>query len=154
MLPLFTEQIRVGGPVTVTDPEVTRFFMTIPEACQLVIQAGAIGSGGDVMILDMGEPVKILDVAQRMIAMSGKDIDIIYTGLRPGEKLHEELVGSGELDQRPLHPKISHTKATEQDPAKLDLNVWLARCEAEQGISISDIPDDEADETGPIRVAS
>ena len=93
MLPLFTEQIRVGGPVTVTDPEVTRFFMTIPEACQLVIQAGAIGRGGEVMILDMGEPVKILDVAQRMIAMSGKKVDIIYTGLRPGEKLHEELVG-------------------------------------------------------------
>jgi FlaA1/EpsC-like NDP-sugar epimerase len=154
MLPLFTEQIRVGGPVTVTDPEVTRFFMTIPEACQLVIQAGAIGSGGDVMILDMGEPVKILDVAQRMIAMSGKKVDIIYTGLRPGEKLHEELVGTGELDQRPLHPKISHTKATEQDPAKLDLNVWLARCEAEQGINIADIPDDEADEAGSIRVAS
>jgi len=154
MLPLFTEQIRVGGPVTVTDPDVTRFFMTIPEACQLVVQAGAIGSGGDVMILDMGEPVRILDVAQRMIAMSGKQVDIIYTGLRPGEKLHEELVGTGELDQRPLHPKISHTKASRQDPGKLDLNVWLARCEAEQGASIADIPDDESDETGEIRVAS
>lgn len=154
MVPLFTEQIRVGGPVTVTDPDVTRFFMTIPEACQLVIQAGAIGTGGDVMILDMGEPVRILDVAQRMIAMSGKKVDIIYTGLRPGEKLHEELVGTGELDQRPLHPKISHTRATEQNPDKLDLNVWLARCEAEQGANIAEIPDDEADETGPIRVAS
>jgi FlaA1/EpsC-like NDP-sugar epimerase len=154
MLPLFTEQIRVGGPVTVTDPDVTRFFMTIPEACQLVIQAGAIGAGGDVLILDMGEPVRILDVAQRMIAMSGKDVEIIYTGLRPGEKLHEELVGAGELDKRPLHPKISHTRATEQDPDKLDLNVWLARCEAEQGVSIGDIPDDEADDAGAIRVAS
>ncbi|MET3809023.1 FlaA1/EpsC-like NDP-sugar epimerase [Arthrobacter sp. UYEF3] len=154
MVPLFTEQIRVGGPVTVTDPDVTRFFMTIPEACQLVIQAGAIGRGGDVMILDMGEPVRIVDVAQRMIAMSGKKVDIIYTGLRPGEKLHEELVGTGELDQRPLHPKISHTLATEQNPDKLDLNVWLARCEAEQGANIAEIPDDEADETGPIRVAS
>lgn len=152
MLPLFTEQIRVGGPVTVTDPEVTRFFMTIPEACQLVIQAGAIGAGGDVLILDMGEPVKILDVAQRMIAMSGKKVEIIYTGLRPGEKLHEELVGTGELDQRPLHPKISHTRATEQDPATLDLGVWLERCEAEQGASIAEIPDDESDETGPIRI--
>lgn len=154
MLPLFTEQIRVGGPVTVTDPDVTRFFMTIPEACQLVIQAGAIGAGGDVLILDMGEPVRILDVAQRMIAMSGKDVEIIYTGLRPGEKLHEELVGAGELDQRPLHPKISHTRATEQEPDKLDLNVWLARCEAEQGANIGDIPDDEADDAGEIRVAS
>ncbi len=151
----FTEQIRVGGPVTVTDPEVTRFFMTIPEACQLVIQAGAIGRGGEVMILDMGEPVRILDVAQRMIAMSGKKVDIIYTGLRPGEKLHEELVGTGELDERPLHPKISHTRAHEQDPAELDLDVWLARCEAEQGLDIESIPDDEADEPGEsIRAAS
>ena len=106
------------------------------------------------ILLDMGEPVKILDVAQRMIAMSGKKVDIIYTGLRPGEKLHEELVGTGELDQRPLHPKISHTRASEQDPAKLDLNVWLARCEAEQGVNIADIPDDEADEAGAVRVAS
>lgn len=154
MLPLFTEQIRVGGPVTVTDPDVTRFFMTIPEACQLVIQAGAIGTGGDVMILDMGEPVRILDVAQRMIAMSGKHVEIIYTGLRPGEKLHEELVGTGELDQRPLHPKISHTRASEQNPDKLDLNVWLGRCEAEQGANLAEIPDDEADESGPIRMAS
>jgi FlaA1/EpsC-like NDP-sugar epimerase len=154
MLPLFTEQIRVGGPVTVTDPDVTRFFMTIPEACQLVIQAGAIGTGGDVLILDMGEPVRILDVAQRMIAMSGKDVEIIYTGLRPGEKLHEELVGTGELDKRPLHPKISHTRAREQDPDNLDLNVWLARCEAEQGISTAAIPDDEANDAGEIRVAS
>jgi FlaA1/EpsC-like NDP-sugar epimerase len=155
MLPLFTEQIRVGGPVTVTDPDVTRFFMTIPEACQLVIQAGAIGRGGEVMILDMGEPVRILDVAQRMIAMSGKQVDIIYTGLRPGEKLHEELVGTGELDERPLHPKISHTRAHEQDPDGLDLDVWLARCEAEQGLDIESIPDDEADEPGEsIRAAS
>jgi FlaA1/EpsC-like NDP-sugar epimerase len=154
MLPLFTEQIRVGGPVTVTDPDVTRFFMTIPEACQLVIQAGAIGTGGDVLILDMGEPVRILDVAQRMIAMSGKNVEIIYTGLRPGEKLHEVLVGSGELDKRPLHPKISHTRATEQDPDELDLDAWLARCEAEQGAGIADIPDDEATDAGEIRVAS
>jgi FlaA1/EpsC-like NDP-sugar epimerase len=85
--------------------------------------------------------------------MSGKDVEIIYTGLRPGEKLHEELVGTGELDKRPLHPKISHTRAMEQDPDKLDLNVWLARCEAEQG-AIAAIPDDEANDTGDIRVAS
>ena len=155
MLPLFTEQIAGGGPVTVTHPEVTRFFMTIPEACQLVIQAGAIGRGGEVLILDMGEPVRILDVAERMIAMSGRDIEIIFTGLRPGEKLHEELVGTGELDERPLHPKISHTQARLQDPAELNLEAWLARVEAEQGIDIASIPDDEADETGGnIRVAS
>lgn len=127
MLPLFTEQIRVGGPITVTDPEVTRFFMTIPEACQLVIQAGAIGRGGEVLILDMGEPVKILDVAQRMIAMSGKDIEIVFTGLRKGEKLHEDLVGIDEDDSRPLHPKISHTQVAALDPAMLDLRDWKAK---------------------------
>ncbi len=127
MLPLFTEQIRSGGPVTVTDPEVTRFFMTIPEACQLVVQAGAIGRGGEVLILDMGEPVKILDVAQRMIAMSGKEVPIVFTGLRPGEKLHEDLVGVNENDSRPLHPKISHTPVAPLDPARLDLQEWKNR---------------------------
>ena len=128
MLPLFSEQIRQGGPLTVTDPEVTRFFMTIPEACQLVIQAGAIGRGGEVMILDMGEPVKILDVARRMIAMSGKDIDIVFTGLRQGEKMHEILVGTGEEDSRPFHPKISHASVAVLNPDDLDLADWLRRC--------------------------
>ncbi|WP_081737973.1 polysaccharide biosynthesis protein, partial [Arthrobacter sp. H41] len=127
MLPLFTEQIRSGGPITVTDPEVTRFFMTIPEACQLVVQAGAIGRGGEVLILDMGEAVRILDVAQRMIAMSGKDIDIVFTGLRPGEKMHEDLIGVGEDDSRPLHPKISHTSVAALDPVQLDLQEWKTR---------------------------
>ncbi|MCQ1949586.1 MULTISPECIES: nucleoside-diphosphate sugar epimerase/dehydratase [Arthrobacter] len=140
MLPLFSEQIRQGGPVTVTDPEVTRFFMTIPEACQLVIQAGAIGRGGEVMILDMGEPVKILDVARRMIAMSGKDIEIVFTGLRQGEKLHEILVGTGEEDSRPLHPKISHAAVAVLDPDELDLADWLRRC----GIEPGSVPTDGA----------
>jgi FlaA1/EpsC-like NDP-sugar epimerase len=117
MLPLFTEQIRVGGPITVTDPE----------ACQLVIQAGAIGRGGEVLLLDMGEPVKILDVARRMIAMSGKDIEIVFTGLRKGEKLHEDLVGIDEDDSRPLHPKISHTRVAALDPAMLDLRDWKTK---------------------------
>ncbi|WP_035776657.1 nucleoside-diphosphate sugar epimerase/dehydratase [Arthrobacter sp. H5] len=132
MLPLFTEQIRVGGPLTVTDPEVTRFFMTIPEACQLVIQAGAIGRGGEVLLLDMGEPVKILDVARRMIAMSGKDIEIVFTGLRKGEKMHEDLVGIGEDDARPLHPKISHARVSALDPAMLDLREWKTKGGIEQ----------------------
>lgn len=102
VVPLFREQIRRGGPVTVTDPNIIRYFMTIPEAAQLVIQAGAMGQGGDVFVLDMGEPVRILDLAKRMIRLSGLDIksetnpagdiEIIFTGLRPGEKLYEELL--------------------------------------------------------------
>ncbi|MDJ0357210.1 nucleoside-diphosphate sugar epimerase/dehydratase [Paenarthrobacter sp. PH39-S1] len=144
MLPLFTEQIKAGGPVTVTHPDVTRFFMTIPEACQLVIQAGAIGHGGDVLILDMGEPVKILDVAQRMIAMSGKDIEIVYTGLRPSEKMHEQLVGMGEDDAKPLHPKISHTTAVPLAPEVLSLDTWLRRCRLESGPAAEEL--DESDD--------
>lgn len=108
VLTTFREQICMGGPVTVTDPDVTRYFMTIGEAVQLVIQAGAIGSRGDVLVLDMGEPVRIADVAQRLIVESGKDIEIAFTGLRYGEKLHEDLFGEGETDTRPRHPLISH----------------------------------------------
>ncbi len=128
MLPLFAEQIRQGGPITVTHPEATRYFMTIPEACQLVIQAGAIASGGEVLILDMGEPVRILDIAERLRAMSGReDVEIVITGLRHGEKLHEDLIGAGESDERPLHPKISHARAERLDPAHLDRHVWKVR---------------------------
>lgn len=119
MLPVFTAMIDAGGPLTITHPDVTRFFMTIPEACNLVVQAGGIGGPGEVLILDMGEPVKILDIADRMIAMSGKDIGIKFTGLREGEKLHEELVGPGESDSRPIHPKISHTIVPVIDPSQL-----------------------------------
>lgn len=124
MLPTFKAQIEAGGPLTLTHPDVTRYFMTIPEACQLVVQAGAIGSPGEVLILDMGEPVRILDVAERMIAKSGRDISISITGLRHGEKLHEELVGTGETDERPIHPKISHTVAPPLFPDELSLNHW------------------------------
>jgi FlaA1/EpsC-like NDP-sugar epimerase len=109
MLPTFAAQIKAGGPVTVTHPDVTRYFMTIPEACELVVQAGAIGSPGEVLILDMGEPIRIMDIAERMIAKSGREIEIVITGLRAGEKMHEELIGTGETDARPVHPKISHT---------------------------------------------
>lgn len=128
MLPLFTEQIRQGGPITVTHEDATRYFMTIPEACQLVVQAGAIASGGEVLILDMGQPVRILDVAKRLRSLSGQaGIEIVITGLRPGEKLHEELIGSGEVDQRPFHPKISHAKVDALDPANLDRHEWKQR---------------------------
>ncbi|WP_241180777.1 polysaccharide biosynthesis protein [Kocuria marina] len=128
MLPLFAEQIRQGGPITVTHPDATRYFMTIPEACQLVIQAGAIAHGGEVLILDMGEPVRILDIARRLRSMSGReDISIEITGLRHGEKLHEDLIGTGETDERPFHPKISHAKAERLDPANLDRHVWKVR---------------------------
>ena len=108
VLMTFREQIAQGGPVTVTDRDVTRFFMTIPEAVQLVIQAGAIGRTGEVLVLDMGEPVRIYDVARRLAAQSDTNIDIVFTGLRKGEKLHEELFGHGELDHRPRHRLISH----------------------------------------------
>ncbi|WP_336658889.1 polysaccharide biosynthesis protein [Leucobacter sp. USHLN153] len=127
MLPTFRALIESGGPLTVTHPDVTRFFMTIPEACQLVVQAGGIGRPGEVLILDMGEPVSILDVAQRMIAQSGRDVDIVFTGLRHGEKLHEELVGYGEGDERPFHPKISHAHVDTLSPAMLDHEGWIAR---------------------------
>ncbi len=127
MLPTFRALIDAGGPLTVTHPEVTRFFMTIPEASQLVVQAGGIGRPGEVLILDMGEPVRILDVARRMIAQSGKDIEIVFTGLRHGEKLHEELVGEGEGDERPFHPKISHAHVDTISPEVLDHEGWVAR---------------------------
>lgn len=137
MLPTFRSLIEKGGPLTVTHPDITRYFMTIPEACQLVLQAGAIGSAGEVLILDMGEPVRIMDIAERMIEMSGKEIDIVFTGLREGEKMHEELVGLGEGDERPYHPKISHAMVQTLSPDMMDKRVWLERCgksDLEEGV--------------------
>ena len=118
----FRAQIDRGGPVTVTHPEVTRYFMTIPEACELVLQAGAIGKPGDVLVLDMGEPVKIVDVAERLIAESGKQIEIHYTGLRPGEKLHEVLFSHGENGTPSAHPLISGVRVPELSPSNLPDN--------------------------------
>lgn len=126
MLPTFQAQIEKGGPVTVTHPDVTRYFMTIPEACELVVQAGAIGEDGQVMILDMGEPVRILDVAKRMIEMSGKEVEIVFTGLRHGEKLHEDLFSVDEQASSPLHPRISHAPVDSAFPIRLDFSAWLA----------------------------
>ena len=127
MLPTFQQLIVAGGPLTVTHPDVTRYFMTIPEACQLVIQAGGSGRPGEVLILDMGEPVRILDVAEQMIAQSGKPIEIVFTGLRHGEKLHEELVAAGEGNERPFHPKISHAHVSTISPDRVDHDGWIAR---------------------------
>lgn len=124
MLPTFQTMIENGGPVTVTDPEVTRYFMTIPEACQLVLQAGAIGRPGEVMILDMGQPVKILDIARRMIRLSARDVEITFTGLRPGEKLHEDLIGKEERGESPFHPKIFHAEVAPLSPDTLDERRW------------------------------
>jgi FlaA1/EpsC-like NDP-sugar epimerase len=110
VVPIFKEQIARGGPVTITDPEMKRYFMTIPEACQLVLQAGAMGQGGEIFVLDMGEPVKIMDLARDLIALSGlrvgEDIEIEVTGTRPGEKLFEELALEEEGAERTRHPKV------------------------------------------------
>ena len=112
----FRAQIEHGGPITVTHPDVTRYFMTIPEACQLVLQAGAIGTPGDVMVLDMGEPVKIVDVAERLIAESGKQIEINFTGLRTGEKLDEVLFSAREHGTPCSHPLINGVRVPELAP--------------------------------------
>lgn len=130
MIPTFQSQIENGGPVTVTHPDVTRYFMTIPEACELVVQAGAIGEDGQVMILDMGEPVRILDVARRMIEMSGKDVEIVFTGLRHGEKLHEDLFSSNEIVGNPRHPRISQAPVDVTSPKSLDFERWVRAARA------------------------
>lgn len=108
VLDTFRDQVRQGGPLTVTDPEVTRYFMTIPEAVQLVIQAGAIGECAEALVLDMGEPVRIADVASRLAADAPRPIRVVYTGLRPGEKMHEVLFGTGEEGRCRAHPLITH----------------------------------------------
>lgn len=119
MLHTFTAQIEAGGPLTVTHPDITRFFMTIPEACELTIQAGAIGEPGDVLVLDMGEPVRILDVAKGLINRSGRDIKIVFTGLRPNEKLHEVLFSGDEDRSATSHPLISRVAVPPLAPSDL-----------------------------------
>jgi FlaA1/EpsC-like NDP-sugar epimerase len=119
VIPLFRKQIEVGGPLTVTHREITRYFMTIPEACQLVLEAGSMGKGGEILVFDMGESIKIFDLAKNMIRLSGlnypKDIDIKIVGLRPGEKIFEELLAVGENTIKTYHQKIMIAKVKNLD---------------------------------------
>ncbi len=123
VIPLFKSQIECGGPLTVTDKEITRYFMTIPEACQLVLEAGTMGNGGEIYVFDMGESIKIFDLAKNMISLSGlrypEDIDIKITGLRPGEKIYEELLATGENTTPTYHKKIMIAKVRELDAEKI-----------------------------------
>ncbi len=121
VLTAFQAQVQAGGPITVTDPDVTRFFMTVQEAVRLVVQAGALDSKGEVLVLDMGEPVRIADVAKRFADAAEQHIQIVYTGLRPGEKLAELLLGPGEPDHRPHHPLISQAPVPPLDGSVLSL---------------------------------
>lgn len=119
VIPRFKQQLEKGGPLTVTHPEITRYFMTIPEACQLVLEAGAMGQGGEIFVFDMGQPVKIAELASKMIRMSGrepgKDIQVVFTGLRPGEKLYEELLNNAENTLSTYHEKIMIARVREYD---------------------------------------
>ena len=137
VIPLFQKQIAAGGPVTVTHPEITRYFMTILEAAQLILQAGAMGKGGEIFVLNMGEPVKISYLAEQIIRLSGKepgeDIEIVYTGLRPGEKLYEELFHESEKLVGTSHPKILLANSRNMDFVQLEqvLEKLMAACEAD-----------------------
>lgn len=128
VVPKFRKQIAQGGPVTVTHPEMKRYFMTIPESCQLVLQASALGIGGEIFVLDMGEPVKMVDLARDMIKLSGLeegvDIEIVFTGIRPGEKLFEELSYSSDRMDRTAHPKIFVGRIAEMDPDAIMTAIW------------------------------
>ncbi|WP_299017497.1 nucleoside-diphosphate sugar epimerase/dehydratase [uncultured Polaribacter sp.] len=142
VIPLFKKQIENGGPLTVTHKDITRFFMTIPEACRLVLEAGTMGTGGEIYIFDMGKSVKIFDMAKRMISLSGlkypEDIDIEFTGLRPGEKLYEELLADGENTTKTYHEKIMIAKSLDADFIDLKIKV-LELCDLNESKSAVDV---------------
>ncbi|HOX99856.1 nucleoside-diphosphate sugar epimerase/dehydratase [Zoogloea sp.] len=129
VIPKFQEQISAGGPVTVTHPEITRFFMSIPEAAQLVLQAGSMGQGGEIFVMDMGEPVRIAELARDMIRLSGRseeEVRVVFTGLRPGEKLYEEVLADSEHTRATHHPKLRIARAQSVEDGWLDaLLLWL-----------------------------
>jgi FlaA1/EpsC-like NDP-sugar epimerase len=130
VIPKFKTQIENGQDITVTHPDITRYFMLIPEACELVLQAGAIGSGGEIFILDMGEPIKIVDLANKMIELSSRDdIKVVFSGLRPGEKLYEELL-IDDSDANTEYESITIAKPTKYDIEKLNQDIKeLLGCE-------------------------
>lgn len=141
VIPLFKKQIEQGGPITITDKRVTRFFMTIPEACQLVLEAGAMGNGGEIFVFDMGKPIKIEELAKKMIKLSGleegKDIEIKVTGLRPGEKLYEELLSKEENTIPTHHPKILKAKVRDNDiDLKIDIQTLINLFDSQNNIEI------------------
>ena len=124
VIPLFKQQIKAGGPVTVTDPNIIRYFMLIPEACELVLEAGVKGNGGEIFVFDMGKPVKIADLAQRMINLSGaKNVEIKYTGLRAGEKLYEEVLNDKESTKPSFHEKIRIANVREYDYSEVERDI-------------------------------
>jgi FlaA1/EpsC-like NDP-sugar epimerase len=142
VIPLFKKQIEKGGPVTVTDPEVTRFFMTIPEAARLVLEAGSKGNGGEIFIFDMGQPVKIYDLARKMIRLSGLtpgvDITIAFTGLRPGEKLYEELLNNEENTLPTHHKKIlvAQVREYEYNVVKADIDELISLAQTADNVAV------------------
>jgi FlaA1/EpsC-like NDP-sugar epimerase len=136
----FKQQIAAGGPITITHPDMQRFFMSIPEAVQLVLQATVLGQSGAVFVLDMGEPIRIVDLARDLVELSGmelgKDIDIVFSGLRPGEKLFEELFVTGETYQRTCHDKVFiATNASRFVPARLSVEIDALRAVAQRNDS-------------------
>ncbi|MEV4703906.1 nucleoside-diphosphate sugar epimerase/dehydratase [Actinoplanes sp. NPDC049316] len=160
VLTAFAAQIAAGEPVTVTDPEVTRYFMTVQEAVQLVIQAAAIGRDGEALVLEMGRPVKIAQVAKQLAEQSDRPVEIVYTGLRPGEKLHEDLFGEGETDVRPLHPLISHVEVPALSPYEVKILAPYAEpeqitkelaslCEARETVAAAAAPAHIGRQPGP-----